>query len=234
MKVKIADILANLDMLAPDTLLFGGKPGSVREMINNQPARGFRPNIRTGNFWRAEITEQGNVFEVGVSVIHTLAQNPHAVHSGINIPDRFIGEWVFAALECIATARCISLVDEFEFHDFLEPKIRNMLVDKNRMFKTLSRLPRKFLLEMARILLLFNNFFMEKSKNENCMNDNEAIFQHGFVMDADPKQIVLREFWNSTFNAEGMARVTGIISEEEFTGRKTNIETNPVSVSFGY
>lgn len=216
MKVRVGDILKNFEKLKQETNLFGNKNDN-RLLINNRDALAFAPTVRTGNFWRAEISERGNLETTGTEVICLLAANPY--EKPINTPDKFVTDWTSFALESASTPRCISIIDDFHRRDFLKPKLFNVMNNKLFVFNSLKRLPRKIILEMAKALLDFDKYYKSRTKDESYMSACQIIFQHGFVLDSDPQKVIIREYWNSTHDAEGMARVVKTVGETEFTGR---------------
>lgn len=215
MKVRVGDILKNFDKLRQETNLFKNK--SERLLINNLKASTIQPTVRTGNFWRAEISEQANLETTGSEIICVMAANPYV--KTINAPDKFIADWTSFALEYAATPRCVSVIDNFHRRDFLKPKLYNVMNNKLFVFNSLKRLPRKIILEMAKTLLDFDSHYKIQTKSGSYMDACEIIFQHGFVFDSDPQKVIIREYWNSTHDAEGMARVIKTLNESEFTGR---------------
>ena len=218
MKVKVGDIIRNFERLREKVSLFGEFAG--RFLINNQNAFELGTSVRTGNFWRAEISEQGNLETIGKSVIAVISADVYAKSSPLDIPDRFLSDWIVCAFDCVSSTRCISAMDSFEKGDFLKLKVRNIINNRQIAFRNIRSLPRRNMLEIAHILLDFDVHYKIGSRGESYMKTCGSIFQHGFVIDSDPEKITVREFWNSTKDAEGKAKVVSVMTEEEFTGRR--------------
>lgn len=218
MKVRIGDITRVLEKFRLETSLFG--KGAGRILLNNQNIAGFKPNMRTGNFWRSEISEQGQAELIGDTIIKILAAEIYAKKQTLDVPNRFVNDWTVCAFDCLASPACIAMVDSFEKGEFLKPKIRRIMDNRQLAFRNMRSLPRKTILEMAAVLLAFDSWSKPIRKGESFLKDCGVVFQHGFVLDADPARITVREFWNSTMDAEGMAKVVATMTEEEFTGRE--------------